>query len=82
MRIGRELAIAVCGLWMIILATLPGCVVPLEGALKDANGATIYLDDANAIVNDPQLTEDQKRQGLQDLGITDPDIIDLLLSTG
>ncbi len=76
------IAIAFCGLWMVILGALPGCVVPLEGALTDAGGSTIYLNDASSIVNDPQLTEDQKREGLQDLGIADPDIIDLLLSAG
>ncbi len=81
-RVGWLQRVVVPALLMVAPAILPGCVVPLEGALTDANGTTIYLDDALAIVNDRQLTEAQKRQALENLGITDSDVIDLLLSAG
>ncbi len=46
---------------------------------KGANGETLVLEELQAIAGDPDLTEDQKRQRFQELGLEDPDLIDALL---
>lgn len=54
---------------------------PAPATLREngANGETLVLDELEAIARDPDLTEDQKRQRFQEMGIEDPDLIDALL---
>jgi len=45
-----------------------------------AGGETIVAEDVNAIVADPNLSDDEKRAALRDLGIEDEKLIDALLT--
>lgn len=56
-----------------------GCSPTIEYAVVDAQGQPIRLDAITRITGDVSLSEDQKRQKLRDLGITDQDIIELLI---
>lgn len=47
--------------------------------LRAADGTPILLEDVEAIVTDVQLTADEKRQQLRDLGIEDEELIIALL---
>ena len=49
-------------------------------AFVGADGAPILLDRVMEIVDDPALDDDEKRQGLRDLGIEDEDLLDALLA--
>jgi hypothetical protein len=44
------------------------------------NGEVYVLEDLRDIANDPDLTDDEKRQAFRDLGIEDEDVIDGLLT--
>jgi len=44
-----------------------------------ADGQRIVLDDIQAIVDDPSLLADEKRQQLRELGLEDEMLIDALL---
>ena len=63
--------------------TFTGCGVPLPNAdvLVTAEGTQIRLDHIAKILDDDTLTEEQKRSGLTDLGITDQDLIQFLLDS-
>lgn len=47
--------------------------------ILDAQGNALVLEDLQAIVDDPGLSEDAKRQAFRDLGILDEHLIDALL---
>jgi len=49
--------------------------------LHAADGTPIRFEDLQAIVTDNQLTDDEKRQQMRDLGIEDEQLIDALLGT-
>ncbi len=59
---------------------LCGCQPPFNDVLEGANGVQIRLTAVDKILNNPDLTEEEKRQALRDLGITDEDLIDALLN--
>lgn len=84
MRRSRIPRIRLVGMMTVILAAgmfwpVGGCAPPTQNVLVDANGNPIRLRSILAIVRDPTLTSDQKRQALRDLGITDEDYIELVL---
>ena len=68
----------------VLLAGVAGCgsgaqtIFPNQ--LLDADGQPIVLDDVETIVNDSDLTDDEKRQQLRELGIEDEEVIDALLT--
>lgn len=45
------------------------------------NGEPLLLDDIEAIATDMDLTDQEKREALQDLGIEDEDLLDAFLTT-
>ncbi len=61
---------------------LAGCSAPYPNALLDANGNEIRLEGIQAVLDDEDLSEQEKRQALAGLGIADEDLIDALLSGG
>jgi len=67
-----------------LLAGLPGCgngaPTTFPSQLLNAVGQPILLGDIETIVNNNDLTEDQKRDQLHDLGIEDEELIDALLT--
>ena len=49
-------------------------------SLLGADGRAIVLDDLEAIVDDDDLTDDEKRSQLRELGLQDEELIDALLT--
>jgi hypothetical protein len=64
-------------------ATISGCgfTVPTTypKSVIGADGRPIIFDDISKIINDLDLSDDQKRQALRDLGLQDEILIDALL---
>ena len=48
-------------------------------ALTNQDGQVILFDDVGEILSNPELSDDQKRQALRDLGLEDERLIDALL---
>lgn len=69
----------VIGLSAAVLGLVQGCSPVISNALVDADGQPIRLDAILEITTDSTLTEDQQRQELRELGITDPDVIEALV---
>ncbi len=63
---------AISGCGFTVRTTYPNSVI-------GADGRTIVFDDINKIANDLDLSDDQKRQALRDLGLQDEILIDALL---
>jgi hypothetical protein len=67
-----------------LLAGLAGCgsgaTTTFPNQLVGTDGQPIVLDDVETIVNDTDLTEDEKRVQLRELGIEDEQLIDALLT--
>jgi len=68
---------ALVGVALLVLAA-GGCP-PTENVVSNAQGQSIRLTAIDRIVQNNDLSEEQKRQGLRDLGITDDELIELLL---
>jgi hypothetical protein len=68
------------------LVGLTGCGVlaarrtDFPAAAETETGNQFFVEDIRAIVNDPQLTEIEKREALAELGIEDDDLISALLT--
>jgi len=58
------------GIAVVALPVLPACSpTPPENVLRDADGNVIDLKTIDPILNNSNLTQDQKRQKLLDLGV-------------
>lgn len=73
--------------WACATASLGlfGCGFTTQGSPYrelGASGQNIVLDDVRAILSNADLTTDQKRTELRNLGLTDEDLLDALLSSG
>ena len=74
-------------LGVALLAT-PSCLatgcqssfVEYANRLVGVDGQLFTVEDLEAIANDADLTDDEKRQGFRDLGIQDEKLIDALLT--
>jgi len=66
------------------ITVFAGCGRPpstdFPNRLVGADGQEITLDDITAITDDPDLSTDEKRQALRDLGIEDEQLIDVFLT--
>jgi len=76
-RVGLSLVLGIvlsggCGTSILQPARFPNSVL-------DANGEPLSLEELEAIANDADLTEQQKRDRFAELGIEDPDLIEVLL---
>ena len=80
-RIGVGIG-AVC----LACAMIAGCGFAIGSSIPSGHrelgqeGQLLVLGDLEAIANDPELTDDQKRSRLRDLGLRDEDVIDALLA--
>jgi len=67
-------------------ALIGGCGVlsarnpDFKNAETGEDGQIYVLDDLEDIANDPDLTDDEKREAFRDLGIEDEDLITALLT--
>jgi hypothetical protein len=65
---------------MVLGVTGTGCKgPPFNDVLVDSNGEQIRSPEIQRIFDNPDLTEEEQRQALRDLGITDESLIDLLV---
>ncbi|NLX13416.1 MAG: hypothetical protein GXY44_07160 [Phycisphaerales bacterium] len=55
------------------------CQPPYRYVLRDADGQSIEITAVAEIASDPDLSQDEKRDALRDMGIEDELLIDLLL---
>lgn len=73
-------------LCLALLCVAPsGCGVtgPTEypNALTNSDGEPIYFDDISDILSDTDLSDDEMKEALRDLGIEDEDLIDALVDS-
>ena len=67
------------GIAVVALPVLPACApTPPENVLRDADGNIIDLRTIDPIINNSNLTQDQKRKQLIDVGVPE-NIADALL---
>ena len=66
-------ALAGCG----VLATEPSS---FPNQVETSQGRQIFVEDIEKIVDDTQLTADEQREALRELGIEDEDLIESLLT--
>lgn len=71
---------ALAGLLAVATVLGPGCGPTYDFLLLDGQGDEIRLVQIDRIVNDADLTDEQKRDLLRDLGITDDQVIEQLLN--
>lgn len=68
----------------VLLAGLAGCgsgaTTTFPRQLVDTDGQPIVLEDVETIVNGTDLTDDEKREQLRELGIEDEELIEALLT--
>ncbi len=72
LRIGLA-ALFACGCGTAVTTEFPSRLVGAEGQ-------EIILEDVTAIINEPDLTDDQRRSQLRELGIEDEALIEALLA--
>jgi len=74
---------------LAVLASLfapTGCGVLAAGRTdfpaqaEGTDGQDLFVEDVEAIVYDPQLSTDEQREALRELGIEDEDLLDVLLT--
>ena len=51
-----------------------------ENCITNQNGDCILFDDVEAVLEDDELSEDEKREALRELGLEDEELIDALLN--
>ena len=68
----------------LLLAAFAGCgtgiAAEFPNRLLGADGQHFVLEDLRAIAEDPDLSDDQKRQAFRDLGIEEETLIEALLT--
>lgn len=70
------------GVLAVLLLLLPaGCPAPNPFAVRGPNGEIIRREYIDPIINDADLTDEEKRQALRDIGITDEGLIEFLIRT-
>lgn len=74
-----RLAIVLTLLLVVPVAVPFGCGTEFPNALVDVAGDEVHIERLSEIANDPDLSDIQKRQFLEDLGIQDEDVQDFIL---
>ncbi|HQA00182.1 MAG TPA: hypothetical protein PLT93_18775, partial [Phycisphaerae bacterium] len=76
-RLTKQAGLAILGgLWL--LSTGACFAPPGDTVYSTVTGEVITLEEINPILNDPELTEAEKREQLQELGVPD-DLVETLL---
>jgi hypothetical protein len=75
-----------CAAVLAAVVTVVGCGVltarktEFAAAVKTADGDTLYVEDVQAIIDDQSLTDADKVAALEELGIEDDDLVQVLMS--
>ena len=75
-RVGRTVGLLLA---VLLAISVYGCVLPPYEYVLEANGQSIRLTTITQIVTDPDLSEEQKKERLRNLGIEDEELIELLI---
>jgi hypothetical protein len=79
----RRFGFAVLLAWLTFVGMAgAGCVIFEYPRAIPTEGGLVSLDAVDEILADPDLTEDQKREQLRTLGITDESLLNFLLNQG
>lgn len=79
-RLGHALlCLAIVGLPAAALAGCTAAPTSFPSQILGADGEPILLDAVEDIVNDADLTDDEKREQLRALGLEDEELIEALL---
>lgn len=68
---------------MVLIATIfvvEGCTAPYPDAVLNSDGQSIRLSDIGQILSQTDLSEDQKKDALRALGITDEELLNVLVT--
>ncbi len=71
-----------------LIITLAGCGLfatqrtEFPDQLKNADGEPIFVEDVQDIVQDPNLTDDARRNALNNLGIDNEEFVDAIVDAG
>lgn len=77
---GPSMALLVRALLATALTAACACApTVLPHTLVDANGDPISMEEIENITSDTSLSDDEQREQLRELGITDESLIDLLV---
>ena len=63
----------------VLSTAISGCLMPPFDYVLTDDGQSIRLDVISVIVSDANLSEEQKKEELRNLGIDDQDLIDYLV---
>lgn len=74
-----RLAIGLTLLFVVAVAAPLGCGTEFPNALVNVAGDEVHIERLSEIANDPDLSDSEKRQFLEDLGIQDEDVQDFIL---
>lgn len=67
---------------LVFAAVHTGCTPVYDQALIGADGQPVTNEQILEIVSDSSLTEDEQRDALRELGITDDQLIEVLITSG
>ena len=73
--------VAGAGLLAGLFVGLVGCGPPTENVVADQNGTSIRASDIGLIMTNDKFTDEQKRDSLKTLGLSDT-LIDVIMSLG
>ncbi len=80
MKRGAGILVCLTAVVAAAIAWFAGCAAPYPNALRDDSGNEIRFSEISPILFSTTLTEDQKKEALRNLGITDEELINLLLA--
>ena len=81
-QVGRRLLrlAVIVGLGLVVGCGIPAAHRTDYATTADFGGNVVHVDDIRAIVDDTELSTDEMREALADLGIEDEDLIDALFT--
>jgi hypothetical protein len=80
MRHRAGILVSLAAVVAVAITWFAGCAAPYPNALRDGSGNEIRFSEISPILYSTDLTEDQKKEALRNLGITDEELINLLLA--
>ena len=72
-----------CAAALAAAMVLAGCGLPpsFPNELRGIAGQQIHVSDINLVMSDPELTDEERLQRLNEMGIVDEDLIDYIFNT-
>jgi hypothetical protein len=77
--LGQRRSRVIIALLAVLSLLIGACQGPYPNAIVDSNGDPISLDKIQAVLDDTSLNDDEKKDELRALGITDEDLLNFLV---